>query len=233
MKALVVVTAFLLSGNAWAAQFHAIVDNLGKRPLNAYLDVAVDQASGGNAAPEVLFTAWDMQGTQLAEFWVSAQDGFASTFSTGNLFNLTNGQRLLVRALTPGTASNAGAALHLELRGANIIHGVLQRTKADGTLYGSGRLFAVPLGGFKKASVLIANVHNTDVSVESFRGVREADGTGTQLNARLTENASIKVDLTENDAFTNYIVSSSGLIIVQVVIDDGKTIQSYMVPPSQ
>ena len=231
MRTLIVITASLLSGPAWTADFYAIVDNLGKRPLNAYLDVAVDQASGGNAAPEVLFTAYDVQGSQIAEFSVPANVGFASTFSSGNLFDLTNGQRLLVRARTSSIAADHGAALQLELRGAHVILGVLQKSKTDGSPDGSGNLFAVPLGSFKKASLLIANVAGTDVGVESFRGVKNAPGSGRSLNERLTSHASFAVDLTQADAFSNYIVSSTGLIIVQVVIDDGKTVHSYMVPP--
>lgn len=231
MKALIVITATLLTSNAWAAEFYAIVDNLGKRPLNAWLDIAIDQASGGNAAPEVLFTAWDVQGSQIAEFLVSAQTGFASTFSAGNLFDLTSGQRLLVRGLTSAIAADHGAALHLELRGANVIHGVLQKARFDGSADGAGTLFAVPLPGFKKASLLIANVSGSDVGIESFRGAKSAAGSGTSLNQRLGSHASFDVALTQSDAFTNYIVSSTGPIIVQVVIDDGKTIQSYMISP--
>lgn len=233
MRALVVIAASILAGSASAADYYAVVDNLGRRPLNAWLDVAVDEASGNGGPPEVLFTAWDAQGAQLAEFIALAQVGFASSFSSGNLFDLSSGQQMLVRARTLSTAADSGAALHVELRGVHIMTGVPHITEADGTPYASGRLFAVPLGGFKKASLLIANISFSDVSVESFRGVKEADGSGVPLNSRLQTHGSFRVDLTQSDAFSNYIVNSSGPIIVQVVIDDGKTVQSYMAPPSR
>jgi hypothetical protein len=232
MRVIVFVVASMFSGFAWAADFYAIVDNLGRRPLNAYLDVAVDGASGGLAPPEIQFDAWDVQGIQVADFDIPTQAGFASTFSAVNLFDLASGQPLLVRAQTQSTAVDFGAALHVEVRGANVRLGVLPRLEFDGTSYGSGQVFAIPLGGFKRTSLLIANVSGSDVGVESFRGTKGAPGSGTLLNARLGSHASFKVDLTQSEAFSNYVVSSTGLIIVQVVIDDGKSIESYMVAPS-
>jgi len=69
--------------------------------------------------------------------------------------------------------------------------------------------------------------------VDVFKGSRGADGFGIFTNPRLTTNAIWKVNLTQNEALSNLIVHASGLVIVQAVINDGTTIQSFMVLPSQ
>jgi hypothetical protein len=211
---------------------YAIVDNLGRRPLNAFMDVAVDSRSGGGAPPEVQFNVYDSVGSQVSEFIATTQNGFASTFSFGNLFDLTNGQPLLVRARTP-TAPNYGAALHIESRGARLMVGVMSIRGLDNLPFGAGTEFSVPLGSFQKAVLLVANVSNGDVGADVFKGTKGPLGTGFYSNARIQNHGIWKQDLTQNEAFSNIVVGSTGLIVVQVVIDDGKTVQSYMVPPAR
>lgn len=228
--ALVLAMAFALPASGFAAEYYAIVDDCDRKPLNAYLDVSVDQLVAGQP-PDVRFEVYDSIGVLLADYIVPARSGFASTFGSGDLFDLANGEPLLVRAIAPSNAPTAGAALNLELRGIHMTIGVLQKLNFDGTPFGSGQVFSIPLGGFEKASVLIANVSHSDVGIESFSVAKGAPGSGTSLNERLPQNGIHKVSLTQNDAFTNFIVSSTGLVIVQLVIENGRTIQSYMVPP--
>lgn len=223
----------LLALPAFAADFYAIVDDFGRRPRNAYVDIAVDSTSGGNAPPEVLFNLFDFQGSQIAEFFLPSNvNGFVSTASFGNLFDLTTGRPMLVHARTPSTAADFGAALHIDSVGAPMTIGILHKSKADGTSFGMGTVFSVPLGSFRSAYLLIANVSGSDVGVELFRGALGAAGTGNPSNQRLTSHAIWKLALTANEAFANVIVRSTGFIIVQVVVDDGRSIQSYMVPPT-
>jgi hypothetical protein len=218
-----------------AADFFAIIDNFGKRPRSARLDVSVDSSAGGGGAPDVLYNVYDTHGTQLAEFFVTTNGyGFASSDTFSNLFTLSGGRPMLVRARTATNALDSGATLYIDSLGAPLTIGVLHSRKPDGTPFGAGMRFSVPLGNFRAASLLIANVGGGDAGVDIFKGVVGASGTGYIQNPRLGNNAIWRVDLTQNEASANVIVTSAGsLIIVQVVIDDGKSIQSYMVPPSQ
>ena len=72
-----------------------------------------------------------------------------------------------------------------------------------------------------------------DVAVDVFKGGKGTDGFGIYSNPRITATAIWKVNLTQNEALSNLIVHASNPIIVQAVIDDGQTIQSFMVLPSQ
>src|SRR5207249_8810738 len=97
-----VLTTFVAAVSA--AEFYGIVDNFGKKPRNAFMDVSVDTTIG--AGIDVLFDVYDARGVHLAEFTIPANSyGFASSSSWGNLFNLAAGQQpILVRAQTPDGA---------------------------------------------------------------------------------------------------------------------------------
>ena len=155
------------------AEFYAIITNFGNAPKAAgRLDVAVDGASGGNAAPEVLFNVFDQNGVQLAEFAVPTTDGFASSsaVATNDLFKLTNGAPGLVRARTPSLASNASAILHQTGSGNRLGFTAVAVKKLDGTTLGMGRCFSIPVGDIPTPTLLIANVSGSDVGVELFIG---------------------------------------------------------------
>ena len=228
--ALALVLALLVSSSQ-AADYYAIVDNFGKKPRNAFMDVSVDTTIG--AGIDVLFDVYDARGVQLAEFTVPANSyGFASSSSWGNLFNLAAGQPILVRAQTPYAPTDA-ATLHIDPLGAPTIVGVFPIRKRDNTLLGMGTDFAVALGSFRSATLLIANLSGSDIAVDVFKGTRGADGFGIFSNPRITTTAIWKVNLTQNEALSNLIVHASNPIIVQAVINDGQTIQSFMVLPQQ
>src|SRR5438270_8933293 len=123
-----VLTTFVATVSA--AEFYAIVDNFGKKPRNAFMDVSVDTTIG--VGIDVLFDVYDARGVQLAEFTVPANSyGFASSSSWGNLFNLAAGQPILVRAQTPYAPTDA-ATLHIDPVGAPTIVRVFAIRKRDG-----------------------------------------------------------------------------------------------------
>lgn len=217
------------------AEFFAIITNFGNAPKAAgRLDVAVDGASGGIAAPDVLFNVFDQNGAQLAEFTVTTKDGFASSsaVATNDLFKLTNGAPGLVRARTVSTASNASAILHQSGSGNRLGLAVAATKRADGSSFGMGRLFSVPVGDVPTPTLLIANVSSGDVSLELFFGAKAADGTGSRGTPRLAPNATFRVDLTDADKFKNVIVNASGAVIVQLVSDDGQRTSAFTCLPS-
>jgi len=226
-----VLTTFVAAVSA--AEFYGIVDNFGKKPRNAFMDVSVDTTIG--AGIDVLFDVYDARGVHLAEFTIPANSyGFASSSSWGNLFNLAAGQQpILVRAQTPDGAPTDAATLHIDSLGAATAVDVFPIRNRGGFPLGMGTDFAVALGSFRSTSLLIANVSGSDQAVDVFKGTRGADGFGIFSNPRITTTAIWKVNLTQNEALSNLIVHASGLVIVQAVINDGQTIQSFMVLPAQ
>ena len=60
--ALALVLALLVSSSQ-AADYYAIVDNFGKKPRNAFMDVSVDTSTA--TAIDVLFSIYDAQGNRL------------------------------------------------------------------------------------------------------------------------------------------------------------------------
>ena len=216
---------------ALAADYYAIVDGSAKKPRTAFMDVSVDTTIG--AGIDVLFNVYDARGVPLAEFTVAANSyGLASSSSWGNLFNLAAGQPILVRAQTPYAPTDA-ATLHIDPVGAPTIVRVFPIRKRDNTLLGMGADFAVALGSFRSATLLIANLSGSDVAVDVFKESRGADGFGIFSNPRISATAMWKVNLTQSEALSNLIVHASNPIIVQAVINDGQTIQSFMVLPQQ
>jgi hypothetical protein len=221
----------LLVATASAAEYYTIVDNFGKKPRMAFMDVSGDTTAN---PIDVLFDVYDAQGVQLAEFNIRANSyGLASSSWWGNFFDLAVGQPMLVRARTADTGSPSEANLHIDSLGAPTIVGVSPIRKRDLTLLNLGTYFGLALGNFRSASLLIANLSGDDVTIDVFKGTRGAYGNGSFSNPHLGNNNIWKVGLTQNEALSNLIVTSTGPIIVQVVIDDGRTIQSFMVLPLQ
>jgi hypothetical protein len=224
-----VLTTFVAT--ALAADYYAIVDGSAKKPRTAFMDVSVDTTIG--AGIDVLFDVYDARGIQLAEFTVPANSyGFASSSSWGNLFNLAAGQPILVRAQTPYAPTDA-ATVHIDSLGASTVVGVFPIRKRDNTLLSMGTDFALALGSFRSATLLIANLSGSDVAVDVFKGSRGADGFGIFSNPRITTTAIWRVNLTQSEALSKLIVRASNPIIMQAVINDGQTIQSFMVLPAQ
>ena len=78
------------------------------------------------------------------------------------------------------------------------------------------------------------NVYNAQGGqVGLFSLTTNGNGFGIFSNPHLAPNAIWKVNLTQNEALSNLIVHASGPVIMQAVIDDGQTIQSFMVLPAQ
>lgn len=227
--ALVIVFLSALSQASQAAEFFAIVDNYGKRPLNAYVDVSVDTVIGPQ---DVLFQVFSTAGGPLAEFTVRTNhQGLASTSSVVNLFDLTAGQPMLVRARTNASATPSAAMLHTDSRGAPLTLALWPTNKRDGTALAAGKEFHIALGSFRSASLLVANVGGTDQVVDIHVGTRGADGSGIYSNPRLGLAASWRVDLSQNEALSNLVVSSTGPIVVQLMLDHGTKPQSFVVLP--
>jgi len=221
----------LLAQIVSASDFYAVVDNFGRRPRSAHMEVAVDTMAVGGSRPYVVFNVFDMNGTQLTEFTLNTNSiGFVSTASSINLFDMWGGQPLLVRASTPAGNSLCAATLHINSQGAPVTVGLLPTLKA-GTPFGMGTLIPVALGNFRSASLLIANTSGGDTSAEVFLGTRGAPATGIYTNPRIRPNGIWKVDLTQNEALSHVGVSAANAVVVQVVIDDGNSTQSFMAVP--
>jgi hypothetical protein len=219
-----------LAQSCLAREFYAIVDDFGRRPRNAHLDVSTDSVAGPD---DTIFTVFNTFGAPLAQFTVRANLwGFASTASFDNLFNLTGGDPMLIRAETSFSSLPSAATLHIDSQGAPLIVGIWPTHKRDGTAFAMGREFNIALGSFRSASLSVANLGGSDQVVDIFKGTSGAAGHGIFSNPRLGPNASWRVNLTQNEALSNLIVTSTGPVIVQVVIDDGTTKQSFMVLPS-
>ena len=72
------------------------------------------------------------------------------------------------------------------------------------------------------AALLVANVSGSDVGVDVFRGTKGAPGNGVHNTPRIQHNAIWRVDLTDADENGHLVVSATGDIIVQLMIDDGR-----------
>jgi hypothetical protein len=222
----------LLAPPVSAADFFAIVDNFGRKARNAYLDVAIDGYLAGGTV-DVTVDAFDSIGDHISSFTLRTNEsGFASTASFGNLFDLTGGQPMLIRARTPVGIERPAAVLHIDALGAPLIVGLWPTAKHDGTALGAGKTFAIALGTFKSASLQVANISGSDVATDVFKVTASATGTGIYTKPRLGANAIWKVDLSQNETLSNLVVTATDWIIVQIVIDDGRSVQSFMVPPT-
>ena len=226
----VVGAAFTVSAPvASGAEYFAIVDSFGKRARGAHLDVAVDTASGRH---DVQFDIFNAGGVPIAQFMGTTNPyGLVSTTPFGNLFAVPAEPPLLVRARTLAYAPSA-ATLYVDSLGAPLTVGLWPTNRLNGTAFAMGKEFSVALGSFRNAWIMAANVGGTEQAVDISKGTRSADGAGIFSNPRVGPYGIWKAVLTQNEAQSNLIVTSNGPIIVQVVIDDGKSIQSFQVLPS-
>jgi hypothetical protein len=203
----------LLAPTVPAAEYYAIIDNFGKRARSAQLDIAFD-TSVGNL--EAIFHVFNSEGTQLTAFTLGSNGrGYISTESFGNLFSLSDGRPVLIRARTPDAGPFGVAVLNIDSQGAPMLIGVpATQRKSDGGGLSAGRFFSIPLRSFQSAYLLVANVGGNDAAAD------------------VSPNAVWKVSLTQNEALANLVVASTSNIVVEVVIDDGRTVQSFMTLPN-
>src|SRR5947207_10182179 len=190
-----VLTTFVAAVSA--AEFYGIVDSFGKKPRNAYLDVSVDTTVSSGPV-DVDFNVYNAQGGQVGLFSLTTNaNGFVSTTSFANLYNLTGGQPLLVRARTPDSAVTNGATLHIDSLGAPMTVGLTPiRKRSDGMSLAQGTQFAVALGNFRTASLLIASLSGSDIAVDVFVGTRGPTNSGIFTNPKIATNAIWRVNLT-------------------------------------
>ena len=235
-SSLLLILAFvlmLLTQPSRAADFYAIITNFGNAKPGARMDVSVDTTV--SAAIDVLFTVFDASGSQLTEFTSRANASGLATSSavlTNDLFKLSNGQPAVVRARTPAGAI-AAAILHQTGSGNSLDLAVFPVRAADGFPYALGTNFAIALGNVPFPTLLIANVSGGDVAVDVFRGTRGCYGCGTYTTPRLVNNGLWRVDLTDADKNADLIVTSTGPIIVQLVLDDGKRVSALTCMPAR
>jgi len=216
------------------AEFYAIITNFGNAPkASARFDVSVDTTLG--VGIDVLYNVYDTNGAQLAEFTSRCNNmGLAtsSAIATNDLFKLTGGAPGLVRARTPDGAPTASALLHQSGPGNRLDLNVPPTRRRDGVPFAMGTSFSIALGDVPTPALLIANLNGQDVSADVFRGSRGADGAGAFTTPRIAANALWRVDLTDADKNTNLVVHSSGLVIVQLVFDDGQRVSALTCLPS-
>jgi hypothetical protein len=223
LVALMIVGSSLIwaAGPVHAADFWAIIANLtdAKKP-HAQVDVSanIDAAPAGS---HILFTVLQ-DGIQLSEFVVPTNArGFASSASAAppndNLFVLSAGAPALVRVRTPPNTTTSSAVLRQKLKQWTIVPAI------PGVPATVGRVFSVTLGDVvHRATLLLANVSGLEVSIDVFVGTVGGPGTGKYV-ALVRDNAVgiIELDPT-TDADSHLIVVSTGDIVAQLAIDEGK-----------
>jgi len=216
------------------AEFYAIITNFGNAPkASARLDVSVDTAGGPT---DVLFNVFAATGGPLAEFTVrtnAAGLASSSAIATNDFFALSGGQPALVRARTQANATPAAATLQQSGPGNRLGVTVYPANRrADGSAFSIGKEFNIAIGDVPSPALLIANVGGGEQVVDVHRGTRGADGAGKFTNPRLAVNAIWRVDLTDADKNANIVVSSTGPVIVQLVLDDGQRVSALTCLPS-
>jgi hypothetical protein len=227
-------------GHAWAAEFWAIAANVtGAKNPEAHLELGLDtlNARGGT---DIFFNVYDVNGVQIAEFTLQTNaNGLVSSASAAppndNLFAISLGRPVLVRALSPnGATGNDYAALRQTLGRVAILVGTPPIYDTLGSFYAEGNLFPVVLGDFAGAALLVANLSSADISVDVFLGTKGPDGTGKYRIPRLKSGSMGIVQITDPaDAHSHLSVTSTGNMVVQLVIDTGKQIHEVTVLPAR
>lgn len=213
-----------------ATEFYAMVESTGRKPF-ASLDVGVDTRTG--VGVNVEFRAYAPNGNFIADFVVPTDTvGFASTESFGNLFGLTSGQPFTIRARTTQSVANSSATLNLRSASGSTAMGVLPLLQLDSSLMATGRLFSIALGNFQSARLLILSIAGSGANVDVFRGTDGPPGTGIYSIQYIPNNGFARIDLSQNEANSHLVVQASSIVIVQLIVDDGKQIRSFMVPPT-
>ena len=209
----------------------------GVKHPEARLDVSGDTATI-RAGSHVLINVFDVNGLQLSEFTLLANErGFVSTASAAppnaNLFDLSGGQPLLIKARTDDVgAIGAYATLRQTLGTAAFGVGIPQTYRASGMPLAVGIRFPVTLGAFSRATVLVANVIGIDITVDVFIGTKGADGAGKYSIARLKPNSVGMLQITDPaDANSNLVLSSTGDIVAQLAVDTGRQIHEITLLP--
>jgi hypothetical protein len=110
--------------------------------------------------------------------------------------------------------------------------GVLPLLKFGGTLLSPGRIFSIALGNFQSAHLLIASIAGSGTNVDVFQGTDGPPGGGIYSIQFIPNFGFARIDLSQNEANSHLVVVAASIVIVQLVIDDGKTIHSYMVAPT-
>ena len=213
-----------------AAEFYAMVEPGGRKPF-ASMDFGLDTRAG--AGVNVEFRAYAQNGNFITDFVVPIDAaGFASTESFGNLFGLTSGQPFTIRARTAQSVINSSATLNLRSASGSTAMGVLPLLKLDGSLMAPGRIFSIAMGNFQSARLLILSIAGSGANVDIFRGTDGPPGTGIYSIQYIPNNGFARIDLSQNEANSHLVVQAGSIVIVQLVIDDGKQIRSFMVPPT-
>jgi hypothetical protein len=212
---------------AQAAEFFAMITNFGNsQHPTAFLDVSSDalQTRDGTL---VVFNVFNSDGLQVAEFSLPTKSGFVSTASAtapnDNLFTLTNGGPGLIRARTPDGANNTTAELNQSGRGNRLVIGIPPLRRQNGDPLAVGTLFPITNGAVSSSVILVSNISGADVQVDIFVGTKGPDGTGKH-SIRVKPNAVGRLELTADDANSHLVMSATGDIVAQIVIDDGKDI---------
>ena len=211
-----------------ASEFYAIVWNLtGVRHPEAHLDVSGDTAQlrGGS---NIDFNVFNVDGLQISEFTLQSNErGFVSTAfaapGIANLFDLSLGP-MLIRARVPDGVNNEYASLRQTLGNEAIVVGIPPLRRQNGTPVAVGTLFPVTPGDFSCAALLVANISGADVVVDVFVGTKGPDGAG-KYSIRVKPNAVGILQITDPaDAHSHLVMSSTGDIVAQLVVDTGKQV---------
>jgi len=240
MMALIVAGClFTTPSHAMAGEFRAILWNVtdAKDP-QAHIDVGID-TRGAAAGTDVLFSVYDMDGILLSEFTLQVDArGFVSSLSAAppnnNLYAVSGGQPASVTVKFPQGATNADAVLYQTLKASKVVLGVpWLRDQADFPV-ASGTLFSVTVGNFSRASLLVANVSGTDLTVDVFVGTAGAPGAGKYSLPDVKNNMIARIDLDPSDSNSHLVMRSTGDIVAQLVVDTGKsTITQVTLVPVQ
>lgn len=106
-----------------------------------------------------------------------------------------------------------------------ISSGLPSSRRSDRTPVHAGREFALQVGdirGSATASILVANISGIDVAVDVFIGTRGGAGNGKYGHPALQNRKVWRLDLQPDDETANLVVTSTGDVIIQLVIDDGR-----------